>query len=549
MRVLGLLALFVFGLVLRLVFQAATPDGGICWHIGFQGDAPVWQDLAARLAHGVDDFEFQVPYRPPGMTYGLAFLWDGEGATVWPVRLLFAALGALTPVLLVLLLRRHVPPMVAWGTGLVCACASNLLLASSGLHVETPYLVLVLLTLFDQQRLVERGGSVVALRWGALHGLLCLLRAEHVLSIAALGFVAWRTRVPWRRLVLAVVGAALPLVPWQLHANALVAAFNAGEPTLPPSQVPWRADALAKLRELPSFQQGPMFRFVGDTVQVRGRSEVRVEDLEVIREAFGVYPEPLRPQFVALQGGMNFWLACVPEGDGGLSGEPWNRPPPLAGGAARYPRWLRDDIPRGGKFSPNYPPHLDVFLHGYARGFAELAADPWGAMVRTAKKVWRGLGGATGGLGGAAMPIGLSGVRRPVDMVLAEGVWAGLWRVGVLGLALAGLWRMRRIDALWPLVAFAASRLFVVAAFFGHARFGVLCLPVVALGAVAMLHTFASRTGRERQLLRLGVAALVLLFALDLVRLRGVDVEVDGRPFTQAPGGDADHRTHTITFR
>ena len=94
MRLLGPLALFTFGLVLRLLFQAATPDGGVGWHVGFQGDAPAWQDLAARLAQGVPDVELTLPLRPPGMIQGLAWLWNGEGATVGPVRLLFVVLGA-----------------------------------------------------------------------------------------------------------------------------------------------------------------------------------------------------------------------------------------------------------------------------------------------------------------------------------------------------------------------------------------------------------------------------------------------------------------------
>jgi hypothetical protein len=134
-------------------------------------------------------------------------------------------------------------------------------------------------------------------------------------------------------------------------------------------------------------------------------------------------------------------------------------------------------------------------------------------------------------------------------MVLAAGVWAGIWRVGVFALGLVGLWRLRRVAAIWPLLAFAASRFLVVAAFFGHARFGALCLPAVALGVVATLHAIAQRTGRERLLPRLGLAFVAVVLAVDLFRWCGVDVEVDGRPFTQAPGGDADHRTHAITFR
>jgi hypothetical protein len=554
-----LLGLFAFGLALRLLFQFATPDGGACWHIGFQGDAPVWQDLALRQHHGWLDVELLLPFRPPGMTYGLALLWNGEAATVWPLRLLFAVLGAAVPVLVWRLLHGNVAEPIAFGTALLCAAAGNLLLLSSGLHAETPYLFLVLLSLLDQQRLGRQGlgqqglgrgaGAFLALRWGTLHGLLCLLRGEHVLTMLMLGAVALAQRVRWHLLLLAAVGAALPLVPWQLHANQLVARFNAGEPQLPPSAVSWQPAALARLRLLPSFQQGPMFRFVSDTMQRRGRDAVEAADLDVIHDAFGCYPEPLRPTFVALQGPMNFWLACTPEGGGGFSGASLDRPPPLLGGADRYPAWLAQDRPRGGKFSLNYPPHLDLFVNGYRRGLDELARDPVGALQRLGDKLWTGLAGATGGLGGHALPIGLSGLRRPVDMVAATGVWPGIWRVLVLLSAVAGWWQLRRVAALQPLLAFTASRALILAAFFGHARFGALCLPAVALGVAATGHTLVGRAGGQRWLGRLSTAAMVSLLAIEAVRAATVVVEVDGREHTQAPGGTASYRPHTITFR
>ena len=118
----------------------------------------------------------------------------------------------------------------------------------SGLHAEAPYLFLVLLSLFDQQRLAERPAFWVGLRWGALHGLLCLLRAEHVLVFVALLTLARVGGAQWRALLFAVVGAAVPLVPWQLHANRLVADFNAGQPPLPATDIAWDAQALSALR-------------------------------------------------------------------------------------------------------------------------------------------------------------------------------------------------------------------------------------------------------------------------------------------------------------
>lgn len=542
-------ALFAFALVLRLLFQAATPDGGTCWHIGFQGDAATWQDLAARLALGLDDIELRLPWRPPGMTYGIAFLWDGEGATVAPVRFAFTAMGAAMAPLLWLLLRRHVAAPVAWFTAGVCAASSNLMLLSSGLHNDTPYLFFVLISLLDQDRLARRPSAAVAARWGVLHGLLCLLRAEHLLAFVAFAGVAFLRGLSWRRLALAGFGAAMVLVPWQVHVDRQVTAFNAGTPQLPPVDLPWDPEAMTALRAWPSFQQGVMFRFVSDTMRVRGHERVRVEDLGVVREAFGVDPVPLRATFVALQGPMSFWYAQTPEGTDGFTQAALDRPPPLTGGAHRYPAWLRAELPRGGALSLQYPPHLDVFVNGYSRGLAELAADPVGAARRLVTKVWHLLAGATGGLGGYALPIGLSGVRRPVDIVVATGWWSGAWRTLVVAVAMGGLWRLRRCRGLWPLFAFSIVRLVVAAAYYGHARFGAYCLPIVALGVAIVVHAALARCSRPAIGRAIAVGAAIVLLGVEIVRTNSATVSIDQRRWLGSAGGQVDHLVHELEFR
>ena len=545
------LVLFLFGLALRLLFLSATPDGGGCWHIAFQGDAPVWQDLAGRAARGIYDVELVLPWRPPGMTWGIASLWDGEGATLWPVRTAFIVLGAMIAPMVWWLLRRRVGSDTAFLCALLCAASSNLMLLSSGLHAETPYLLLVLLSLFDFERLQRRATVLVALRWGCLHGALCLLRAEHTIVIAAFGLVLLLRRAPWWSLLLAMVGAAVPLVPWQLHANRLVTEFNAGEAQLPDSDILWNPEALARLRELPIFQQAPMFQFVSETMRVRGRRSVRVDDLAVIKDAFGVYPEPLQQRFLALQGGYSFWIASTPEAVSGYTTLPHDRPPPLLGGAEQYPRYVQTDRPQNGKFSLAYPPHLYAFIHGYQLGLAELTADPLGALQRMVGKVWYSLAGATGGLGGYAIPVGLSGERRPVDMVAATGIWPSIWRVLLLAVAGFGLWPLRREPVVIGLLAFAAARFVVIAGFYGHARHGALCMPLVLLGVssaiVIAIGRFAKRD-RNRMAIWLGAGLMVLLLSIELVRSSTVAVAIDGQPWRGSGGGAADHLPHTITF-
>ncbi len=536
------LVLFALGLALRLLFRHATPDGGATWHAGFQGDAPVWQEFAASSArHALTD-AMRLPMRPPAMQWLSALLWDGAADTAGTIRLLFVALGAAVAPLLWLVLRRHTTPAVAFTTAALCAVAGNLLLLSSGLHVETLYLALVLVALWLQPRLHERP-PLPAVAWGVLQGGLCLVRAEHALTTLVWLALARAAGATWRNLAFAVVAAAGALAPWQWHANALVDAFNRGAPTLPAVSLPWDAEAVTALRALPAFHQVPTYRFVTDTVRVRGGTQVRAADLETVREAFGVMPAALPHGFVAFYGPLNFFLGNTPEADGGFSTLGMNRPAPLTGGDQRYPRGLRQNLPGAGKIAFEYPPHADLIANGTRRGLQELAAAPLAAAGRIATKLWHAAEGATGGIGGHAVPIGLSGVRRQVDLVTATGLWPNAWRIAVLGAAAIGLWSLRRERALWPLFAFAATKLLVVAAVFGYARQGALCLPVVALGVAAC----AARWVPPRRWLAPVLLGAVL--ALEIVRgVVGADVHADGGA-ANAPLPASDFQPRRLEFR
>ncbi|MCA8947852.1 MAG: hypothetical protein KDE27_00015, partial [Planctomycetes bacterium] len=487
------------------------------WHIGYEGDAPVWQDLAARLARGVPDAELRLPWRAPGM------LW--------------------------LVLRDALPRGPAFAAATLCAVASNLVLLSSGVHAEALYLALALVTLLDQKALAGRSQIAVPLRWGALHGALCLFRTEHLLTFAVLLLVARVGRVGWRRLLLAVAGAALLIVPWQLRAAALVREFNAaGEPAT--ATLRWQPDAIAAVEAVPVFAQRPVVELVEAAVRERGATVVEHADLAVVRDAYGTWPEPLPVPWIALYGPLNFFLANSPEANGGYSRRALDRDPPLAGGAGRYPEPVRRTLGREKRFSLGYPPHLDLTVHGYARGLATIAADPFAALTRAARKLWYAAEGATGGIGGYALPIGLSGVRRPVDFVTATGWWARTWRIAVLLVAGFGLWRMRANRALWPLFAFAATKLMVIAVFFGYARHGALCLPVVAVGVAAAFAPWGARCSpRPRR--RVALAALAVLLLFEVARLlHGAAATVDGRPVSAGePFGAGDYERRRIEFR
>jgi hypothetical protein len=545
--------LFVLGLSLRGLFWLASDDRGAAWHAGFQGDAPLWQDLAHKDAHDLPDELRRLPLRPPGMQWLVSGLWDGDPSTAVWLRGLFVVLGAALAPLVWLVLRRHVAHSTAIGAAAFTAVAGNLLLLGSGLHSELPYLLLFVATLFDQERLAQAPTGPAAARYGALHAALCLLRTEHLLTVALLLPLAVlrspRERV--RTTLFAAVAFFGVLLPWQLYANHLVDTYNqdsapvlpaAGEPR--PSGLRWQQDALARVRLLPAFQQAPVLHFVEDTLRARGQTAVTAADLAVVEQAYGCWPEPLPHAFVCLYGPLNFFLANTPEAAAGFSQRALDRTPPLTGGLHRYPPGLLQVLPRGGQLALSYPPHLDLVVHGYRRGLAELAADPAGAATRCLQKLWHGLEGAASGCGGHALPIGMSGVRRAVDLVTAAGTWPAIWRVLLLVVAGAGLWTCRRAPWLWAWLAFAVSKVAVLLLFFGYARQGALLVPVVGIGLAAA----ASRwlLPRWPGAARLGIWFLAALVALELARaLGGTAVLVDGR----VGPWPLDHETHVLLYR
>lgn len=540
------IGLFFLGLLLRVLFVLAGPDGGAAWHIGFKGDAPVWQDLAARLATGTPDAELRLPWRSPGMLWLVSLLWDGQGSA-WLPRVVCLVAGAMVAPLLWLLLRPVTSVATAIVAAGICAVSSNMLLICSGVHVEAPYLALVLWTLCDQQRLPS-AGPWLPLRWGAVHGLLCLLRAEHLLSFALLLLVGRAAGARWRALGVAVLACAAVLLPWQFVAASKVAAFNTESPPRVTLSLPWDDAAAARVEALPAFVQADVFELVDATVRHRGGGRVTVADLAIVEEAYGAWPAPLPYPVIALNGPVNFWLANTPEAYAGTHWDAMQRPPPLADGGERFPPALvaRAGEPRG--FTLGYPPHLDRVLHGYSHGIDEMLADPAAAAARVLGKLARGVEGATGGIGGYALPVGLSGVRHQTDLTQASGDAGSVWSALVLAVAALGLWRLRRERRLWPLAAFAASKVVIIAAFFGYARHGALCLPLVAVGVGATWSLCAERV----RLLRspwLGAAFAVVIVVVDATRLAGVGATVDGRPAVAGePFPPNEYAPRTIEF-
>src|SRR5688572_815826 len=183
--------LFVGALAVRLLFWQAAPGVGWPHSPFFKGDAVVWLQHALALERG-RPFELDLPLRPPGAAYLITLLWDGRQQTLPWLRAAWLVQGALIPPLMFVALLRPLGATVAWLASAAAAASTGLILLSSSLNNETPYVLLAVagIALFEPLR---RQPSVPRLfAWSVLHGVGCLLRVEHLLfylaSLALLAF-------------------------------------------------------------------------------------------------------------------------------------------------------------------------------------------------------------------------------------------------------------------------------------------------------------------------------------------------------------------------
>ncbi len=601
------LAILAAALATRLLFWQATPDRAWAYSTGYKGDALVWLDYAAALERGVP-FELGLPMRPPGTAYLMAALRDGSADGIAGLRLAWCVMGALTVWLLYLAARRAAGSGLAAGVGVLCAASTGLLLLSGSLDTETPYLLLVAGILWLTPALLEgqgadartargrplfagaaRGSSpagVAAAAWGGLNGLACLFRVEHALFVALVSpwLLArwWRAaglRVAGMRAALAVAAFVLVLAPWHLAAWRAIAVFNEEEQALPPAAeraqqaleaslagMSWSPEAQREIERLPAFARRTATDFVAATVRQRGRGRVEAQDLAILEEAFGYRPRPLAGHpFVALSGGLNFALANQGEASGGFSRAPLEAPPPLAGGSERYPAALVAGLPPA-DLALTYPPHLRVVDEGYALGWRWLAGHPAAAARLMAGKLARFWEGAALGFTGYGLPLGLSGARRAVDLVVPVGAWAAIWRWLLLVAALAGIAPAWRRAAQRPWLLFLVSKVLVTLAFYGYARQGASVAPVVAMllvcGAAGALGRFgnvaagpvpAAASGRRKLGRYVSAPVVALLLAVGIEAARWASrpqLLLDGRPVAgRDPWPAGDHGEHLLTVR
>ncbi len=143
-----------------------------------------------------------------------------------------------------------------------------------------------------------------------------------------------------------------------------------------------------------------------------------------------------------------------------------------------------------------------------------------------AKKLSTFWDGAALGLTGYNFPTGLAGERQRVDLVVPDGgSTVTLWRLALLAATAWGgwaAWRQNLTAELVPWLAFLASKIAVVAAFYGYARQGASIIPVVALPIVLGMGSLPALSRRrlvsrlsKRFWIRAGLIAALTLVAVE----------------------------------
>lgn len=496
--------LFVLAAALRLARWALAGDRSSAFDPAYPGDSQLWIDWARAIRAGIP-YQLDLPLHPPGTAY-VAALLGGAGFGVAALRIVWCLTGAAAVVVAYLAIRRDFGARVALRSGLLLALASSWILLSTSIDSETPYLLVVAASLLLSQDLAaERPPRGRIALWGLLQAVGCLFRVEHALFAALVWLwftIGWlRRRVPIATVIgRTAVGAAIAaaaLAPWHVKAWGSVERLNRQPPTLSTAEASayaaveqgsrhlvWEAGASRWREELPAFARRPAALFVAATAVHRGRRVVGDAEVAALEEAFGATPRPLPERFfVSIYGPLNFALAHDDGTGGRFSTRRLELPPPLAGGAHRYPSELVAGLPPP-ELALSYPPHLALVLDGYRVGLRWILDHPAQFVRDSARKLAHFWEGAASGLGPTGLPAGLAAPRRVDVAAHRPGPIAVVWQVAFLALVVAGAWRAGRLPALAPWWIYLASKLAATVLFFGYARQGALAVPVVALLAV-----------------------------------------------------------------
>ncbi len=522
------LGIVACAIAMRGCFLWGSPDRSWPHSALYEGDAPLWIRFAQSIRDG-RPFEFGLPVHPPGMAWILAWVAPlGANSNYLLIKLIVAVLGSVNCLLAASLARRHFGTFVGATTGLLCAASFGLTVQSATLNNETPYTLLLLLSIL----MIHRGAQPISLGraalWGGVNAFAALLRPEHVLIFAMLPAyslrrgtdASQRSRRHSRTAVALVALATFTLIPipWSIRAYDAITRFNTveAEPVnYDALGIPWAIDARDRFAEFPAFARLPNARLLSALSRQRNQKEVTRPFIEKwLVEEVQYTPRPLNPiTFISNQGPLAFALANHAHADGGFS------------------TTLLDSVmgmpPSEGAVSTNdfafgNPRHLRLYQHGYFAGLQFIYLNPVAAMSLAGKKLAIFMSGVASGVTLWNIPAGVTGTRRPVDQLAANLSDAKLWSLLILALVMVGVFTALRRRIGGTLLVVIGAKLLITLAFFGYARQGVAALPLVyafvALGIERLFITpfvqpgpAALRLGRQ---CFYGVCAFILISSL-----------------------------------
>lgn len=473
------LGVFVVALITRLLFLSTAVDRDWPHSMYYEGDATTWVEWAAALSRG-EEFELGLPIRSPGVAYLFHWTQSGTPHDFASFKALWCAVSAAACGLAYLCYVRSVGRRTALIAAALCTFSFGSYVTATSLNNEALYTFVLVVIAWLTLRLVSRPAWRFVIALGVANGVATLLRAEHTLLLLMLvAYVAHRfwweplTLKPLRsRLASTTVPAAAIAVlsfslclPWSVIGSR--AADRMNNVTKAAIQIesaapPWTPDARAFLSSLPAFVRLPTFVQITREARAAGMSPLTADGVRtLLKQNYGYVPEPLRsPTFVSSQGPLSFALANHPQADGGFSkaalANPFDANPRLA---------------------ITYPPHLELYNHGYAMGWVYIRDDFGGWLRLVGKKLSRFADGATLGFTARNLPLGLSGVRQPVDLITPLSGHAGWWKAAVILSIVAGVvvGAARRTGGVWMVIII--YKLIVTALFYGYARQAVSILP------------------------------------------------------------------------
>ena len=164
------LVFFFAALLVRVLFLFATPDFSGPSSPYYKGDTYIWLEYAAAIQSS-NEYNHGLPLRPPGVAYLVALLWNGQASGFLGLKLIWATMGAASVAFFYLAIARSFDWITATIAALLMSAYTGLIIVSTAPNNETPYFLLISLSLYLCRSLLSQPTWRVLLYWSILNGI------------------------------------------------------------------------------------------------------------------------------------------------------------------------------------------------------------------------------------------------------------------------------------------------------------------------------------------------------------------------------------------